>query len=97
MIRLGLREPGDLSHELTKVGARVPALDPPRDDRRAGPVASTRMWLVPAGACARGVILLAMLAAPGVGAANVSDQPRVEDLADRLNALGATIEVFRDI
>ena len=45
------------------------------------------------------VILLAMLAAPGTSVLrNVYVINRgYEDLAERLNALGATIEVFRDI
>ena len=45
------------------------------------------------------VVLLAMLAAPGTSVLrNVYVINRgYEDLAERLNALGATIEVFRDI
>ena len=45
------------------------------------------------------VVLLAMLAAPGTSVLrNVYVINRgYEDLADRLNNLGATIEVFRDI
>ena len=44
-------------------------------------------------------LLLAMLAAPGVSVLrNVYVINRgYEDLAERLNALGATIETFRDI
>ena len=54
---------------------------------------------VSAGAAPGVVVLLAMLAAPGTSVLrNVYVINRgYEDLADRLNALGATIEVFRDI
>ena len=54
---------------------------------------------MPAGAAPGVVILLAMLAAPGTSVLrNVYVINRgYEDLAERLNALGATIETFRDI
>ena len=84
--------------ELTKLGADVRLLDP----HRVNVVGPTR-WRAAEVMCPPAlrpgvVVLLAMLAAPGTSVLrNVYVINRgYEDLADRLNALGATIEVFRD-
>ncbi|HET6665685.1 MAG TPA: UDP-N-acetylglucosamine 1-carboxyvinyltransferase [Intrasporangium sp.] len=85
--------------ELTKVGGRVQLLDPHRV-MIEGPTRWRAAEVVCPPALRPGVvILLAMLAAPGTSVLrNVYVINRgYEDLADRLNALGATIEVFRDI
>jgi UDP-N-acetylglucosamine 1-carboxyvinyltransferase len=86
--------------ELTKVGARVQLLDPHRV-MIEGP---TQRWRAAEVICPPAlrpgvVVLLAMLAAPGTSVLrNVYVINRgYEDLAERLNALGATIETFRDI
>ncbi len=85
--------------ELNKVGARVQLLDPHRV-LIDGP---TR-WRAAEVGCPPAlrpgvVILIAMLAAPGVSMLrNVYVINRgYEDLAQRLNALGARIESFRDV
>jgi len=85
--------------ELTKVGAKVQLLDPHRvliegPTRWRAAEVSCPPALRPAV-----VILLAMLAAPGTSVLrNVYVINRgYEDLAQRLNALGATVETFRDI
>jgi UDP-N-acetylglucosamine 1-carboxyvinyltransferase len=85
--------------ELTKVGARVQLLDPHRV-LIEGPTRWRAAEVMCPPALRPGVVvLLAMLAAPGTSVLrNVYVINRgYEDLADRLNALGATIEVFRDI
>jgi UDP-N-acetylglucosamine 1-carboxyvinyltransferase len=85
--------------ELTKVGAKVQLLDPHRV-LIDGPTKWRAAEVMCPPALRPGVvILLAMLAAPGTSVLrNVYVINRgYEDLADRLNALGATIEVFRDI
>jgi UDP-N-acetylglucosamine 1-carboxyvinyltransferase len=85
--------------ELTKVGARVQLLDPHRV-MIEGPTRWRAAEVVcPPALRPAVVILLAMLAAPGTSVLrNVYVINRgYEDLADRLNALGATVEVFRDI
>ena len=85
--------------ELTKVGARVQLLDPHRVIVE-GPTRWRAAEVVCPPALRPGVVvLLAMLAAPGTSVLrNVYVINRgYEDLAERLNALGATIEVFRDI
>jgi UDP-N-acetylglucosamine 1-carboxyvinyltransferase len=85
--------------ELTKVGARVQLLDPHRVIVD-GPTRWRAAEVVCPPALRPGVVvLLAMLAAPGTSVLrNVYVINRgYEDLAERLNALGATIEVFRDI
>lgn len=85
--------------ELTKVGGRVQLLDPHRV-MIEGPTRWRAAEVVcPPALRPAVVILLAMLAAPGTSVLrNVYVINRgYEDLADRLNALGATIEVFRDI
>ncbi|GAA5028577.1 UDP-N-acetylglucosamine 1-carboxyvinyltransferase [Terrabacter aeriphilus] len=85
--------------ELTKVGARVQLLDPHRVIVE-GPTRWRAAEVVCPPALRPGVVvLLAMLAAPGTSVLrNVYVISRgYEDLAERLNALGATIEVFRDI
>ncbi|AXG13457.1 helix-turn-helix domain-containing protein [Intrasporangium calvum] len=85
--------------ELTKVGARVQLLDPHRV-MIEGPTRWRAAEVVCPPALRPGVVvLLAMLAAPGTSVLrNVYVINRgYEDLAERLNALGATIEVFRDI
>lgn len=86
--------------ELTKVGARVQLLDPHRV-LIEGP---TPRWRAAEVICPPAlrpgvVVLLAMLAAPGTSVLrNVYVINRgYEDLAERLNTLGATIETFRDI
>lgn len=85
--------------ELTKVGGRVQLLDPHRVIVE-GPTRWRAAEVVCPPALRPGVvILLAMLAAPGTSVLrNVYVINRgYEDLAERLNRLGATIEVFRDI
>ncbi len=85
--------------ELTKVGAKVQLLDPHRVIIE-GPTRWRAAEVVCPPALRPGVVvLLAMLAAPGTSVLrNVYVINRgYEDLAERLNALGATIEVFRDI
>ncbi len=85
--------------ELTKVGARVQLLDPHRVIVE-GPTRWRAAEVVCPPALRPGVVvLLAMLAASGTSVLrNVYVINRgYEDLAERLNALGATIEVFRDI
>ena len=85
--------------ELTKVGGRVQLLDPHRVI-----VEGPTKWRAAEVVCPPAlrpavVVLLAMLAAPGTSVLrNVYVINRgYEDLAERLNRLGATIEVFRDI
>ncbi len=85
--------------ELTKLGARVQLLDPHRV-LIEGPTRWRAAEVMCPPALRPGVVvLLAMLGAPGTSVLlNVYVINRgYEDLADRLNALGATIEVFRDI
>ena len=85
--------------ELTKVGAKVQLLDPHRV-LIEGPTRWRAAEVVCPPALRPGVVvLLAMLAAPGTSVLrNVYVINRgYEDLAERLNALGATIETFRDI
>ncbi|GAA2492146.1 UDP-N-acetylglucosamine 1-carboxyvinyltransferase [Terrabacter carboxydivorans] len=85
--------------ELTKVGAKVQLLDPHRVIVE-GPTRWRAAEVMCPPALRPGVVvLLAMLAAPGTSVLrNVYVINRgYEDLAERLNALGATIEVFRDI
>ena len=85
--------------ELTKVGARVQLLDPHRVLMN-GPTRWRAAEVVCPPALRPGVvILLAMLAAPGTSILrNVYVINRgYEDLANRLNDLGATVETFRDI
>jgi len=85
--------------ELTKVGAKVQLLDPHRV-MIEGPTRWRASEVICPPALRPGVvILLAMLAAPGTSVLrNVYVIHRgYEDLAERLNALGATIETFRDI
>ncbi|MDN5794513.1 MAG: UDP-N-acetylglucosamine 1-carboxyvinyltransferase [Intrasporangium sp.] len=85
--------------ELTKLGAKVQLLDPHRVM-----VEGPTRWRAAEVGCPPAlrpavVILLAMLATPGTSMLrNVYVINRgYEDLAERLNALGATVEVFRDI
>ena len=86
--------------ELNKVGARVQLLDPHRVQIE-GPTARWRAAEVVCPPALRPgvVILLAMLAAPGTSVLrNVYVINRgYEELAERLNKLGATIQIFRDI
>jgi len=85
--------------ELTKVGAKVQLLDPHRV-LIEGPTRWRATELIcPPALRPAVVILLAMLAAPGTSVLrNVYVINRgYEDLAQRLNALGATVETFRDI
>ena len=85
--------------ELSKVGARVQLLDPHRVQIE-GPTAKWRAAEVVCPPALRPgvVILLAMLAAPGTSVLrNVYVIHRgYEDLAERLNKLGARIDTFRD-
>jgi UDP-N-acetylglucosamine 1-carboxyvinyltransferase len=85
--------------ELTKVGARVQLLDPHRVLIEGPTRWRTAEVMCPPALRPGVVVLLAMLAAPGTSVLrNVYVINRgYEDLAERLNALGATIEVFRDI
>jgi UDP-N-acetylglucosamine 1-carboxyvinyltransferase len=85
--------------ELTKLGASVKLLDPHRV-MIEGPTRWSGTEMICPPALRPGVvILLAMLAAPGTSVLrNVYVINRgYEDLATRLNALGASIETFRDI
>ncbi len=86
--------------ELTKIGGQVQLLDPHRV-MITGPTPKWRAAEVMCPPALRPgvVVLLAMLAAPGTSVLrNVYVINRgYEDLAERLNALGATIETFRDI
>jgi UDP-N-acetylglucosamine 1-carboxyvinyltransferase len=85
--------------ELTKVGVKVQLLDPHRV-LITGPTRWRAAEVIcPPAMRPAVVILLAMLAAPGTSyLRNVYVINRgYEDLAERLNALGATIETFRDI
>lgn len=85
--------------ELTKVGAKVQLLDPHRV-LIDGPTRWRAAEVICPPALRPGVVvLLAMLAAPGISELrNVYVINRgYEDLAERLNALGATVETFRDI
>jgi UDP-N-acetylglucosamine 1-carboxyvinyltransferase len=85
--------------ELTKVGAKVQLLDPHRV-LIEGPTRWRAAEVMCPPALRPGVVvLLAMLAAPGTSVLrNVYVINRgYEELAERLNALGATIETFRDI
>src|SRR4029079_3893584 len=85
--------------ELTKVGAKVQLLDPHRV-LITGPTRwrAAEVICPPALRPAAG-ILLAMLAAPGTSVLrNIYVVNRgYEDLALRLNTLGARVETFRDI
>ena len=85
--------------ELTKVGVNVQLLDPHRV-LITGPTRWRAAEVIcPPALRPAVVILVAMLAAPGTSVLrNVYVINRgYEDLATRLNALGATIETFRDI
>ena len=85
--------------ELTKVGVKVQLLDPHRV-MITGPTRWRAAEVIcPPALRPAVVILVAMLAAPGTSVLrNVYVINRgYEDLAMRLNALGATIETFRDI
>jgi UDP-N-acetylglucosamine 1-carboxyvinyltransferase len=85
--------------ELTKLNARVELLDPHRVYIE-GPTAWKAAELVtPPALRPAVVILLAMLAAPGTSILrNVYPIDRgYEDLATRLNSMGAQIETFREI
>lgn len=85
--------------ELTKLGVKVQLLDPHRV-LITGPTRWRAAEVIcPPALRPAVVILVAMLAAPGTSVLrNVYVINRgYEDLATRLNALGATIETFRDI
>jgi UDP-N-acetylglucosamine 1-carboxyvinyltransferase len=85
--------------ELTKLGATVNLLDPHRV-RVEGPTHwSAAELMCPPALRPAVVILIAMLAAKGTSVLrNVYSINRgYEDLATRLNSLGASIETFRDI
>ena len=85
--------------ELTKIGGQVQLLDPHRV-LIDGPTRWRAAEVICPPALRPGVVvLIAMLAAPGVSVLrNVYVINRgYEDLARRLNALGATVETFRDI
>ncbi len=85
--------------ELTKVGGRVQLLDPHRVLIEGPTRWRAAEVICPPALRPAVVVLLAMLAAPGTSVLrNVYVINRgYEDLAERLNALGATVEVFRDI
>ena len=85
--------------ELTKVGAHVQLMDPHRVNITGPTKWRSAEVMCPPALRPAVVILLAMLAAPGTSVLrNVYVINRgYEDLADRLNSLGATIDVFRDI
>jgi len=85
--------------ELTKVGAKVQLLDPHRV-LITGPTRWRAAEVIcPPALRPAAVILLAMLAAPGTSVLrNIYVVNRgYEDLALRLNTLGARVETFRDI
>ncbi|HSS67065.1 MAG TPA: UDP-N-acetylglucosamine 1-carboxyvinyltransferase [Nocardioidaceae bacterium] len=85
--------------ELTKLGASVTLLDPHRVLVEGPTRWSAAELMCPPALRPAVVILLAMLAAKGTSVLrNVYVINRgYEDLAERLNALGAQIETFRDI
>lgn len=85
--------------ELTKVGAKVQLLDPHRVLIEGPTRWRAAEVICPPALRPAVVILLAMLAAPGTSVLrNVYVINRgYEDLAQRLNALGATVETFRHI
>lgn len=85
--------------DLTRVGARVQLLDPHRVLLEGPTRWRAAEVMCPPALRPAVVILLAMLAADGTSVLrNVYVINRgYEDLAERLNRLGATIEVFRDI
>jgi len=85
--------------ELTKVGANVTLLDPHRVLVEGPTHWSAAELMCPPALRPAVVVLLAMLAAKGTSVLrNVYVINRgYEDLAERLNALGAQIEPFRDI
>ena len=85
--------------ELNRLGARVQLLDPASGDRRRDrPAGAASRWSVRPRCVPAVCILLGMLAARGES--QLRDVYVInrgyEDLANRLNALGANIEVFRD-
>lgn len=85
--------------ELTKLGADVQLLDPHRV-RIQGPTRWSGAEIIcPSALRPAVVILLAMLAAKGTSVLRsvYVINRGYEDLAERLNALGARIETFRDI
>jgi len=85
--------------ELTKLGAGVTLLDPHRVLVEGPTRWSAAELMCPPALRPAVVILLAMMAAKGTSVLrNVYVINRgYEDLAERLNALGAQIETFRDI
>ncbi|MEP7034227.1 MAG: UDP-N-acetylglucosamine 1-carboxyvinyltransferase [Actinomycetota bacterium] len=85
--------------ELTKLGAKVQLLDPHRVLIEGPTRWRASEVICPPALRPAVVMLLAMLAAPGTSVLrNVYVINRgYEDLALRLNALGATVEIFRDI
>ena len=85
--------------ELTKLGAQVTLLDPHRVLIEGPTHWSAAELMCPPALRPAVVVLLAMLAAKGTSVLrNIYVIHRgYEDLADRLNALGANIETFRDI
>lgn len=85
--------------ELTKVGAKVQLLDPHRVLIEGPTRWRAAEVICPPALRPAVVILLAMLAAPGTSVLRdvYVINRGYEDLAQRLNALGATVETFRDI
>ncbi len=85
--------------ELTKVGGRVQLLDPHRVMVEGPTRWRAAEVICPPALRPAVVVLLAMLAAPSTSVLrNIYVINRgYEELAERLNALGATIETFRDI
>ena len=84
--------------ELNKLGGQVKLLDPHRVLIEGPTHWSGAEVICPPALRPAVVILLAMLAAKGTSVLRVYVINRgYEDLAERLNALGAHIETFRDI
>jgi UDP-N-acetylglucosamine 1-carboxyvinyltransferase len=85
--------------ELTKLGANIQLLDPHRVTIEGATKWQPAELIAPPALRPSVVILLAMLAAPGTSILrNIYSIARgYEDLAARLNTLGADIELFREI
>ncbi len=97
--RLGVREPRDLPDRAQQARGEVKLLDPHRV-LIEGPTRWSATELVcPPALRPAVVILIAMLAAKGTSVLRsvYVINRGYEDLAERLNALGAQIETFRDI
>ena len=85
--------------ELNRLGAQVQLLDPHRvDRRRPDPLARRRRWSARPALRPAVCILLGMLAARGESLLRdvYVINRGYEDLANRLNALGADIQIYYD-